>query len=743
MTTPQQPNGRVHNDLAGVVNGPAILAGSTGDIHLYPPTAAPLVPRQLRAAPPRFTNRHEELRHLERIMAGAATATPLVVLTGPGGVGKSALALHWLHANVDRYPDGQLFVDLGETPDHPMTPGDALAILLRSLGVDDRVLPATTGERQSRYLSLTAGRRIALLIENATTAAQVRPLIPRSTTGVVVVTSRTRPTGLAVDHQPAFVDIGLLDQDAARDLLLAAAGPDRLGDNPADATAVSRLCGRLPLALSIAGARLAVRPRLRLATMIAELADERRRLQALALPDDLSVRAVFDVTYRDLPDPLARLYRLLGQHPGPEFSTDAAAAAAGRPRDETADQLADLADRRILDELDDRYRLHDLHWLHARDQADPPGDHAEQHAAQRRIIIWYLRTALAADRTLMPGRWRVTPTHPDDPVTTRSFADGPAATAWLTEERANLVACVDLAERHGDDTLVWQLCQALWPLFFRQQHLDAWIATHHTGITAAIRCADPLAESKLRSQLGVAHLQVYAGLDREQQTRTDHEAGDRDQLHSRLNQSFADAERQFTAALTAARRCANAEAEATALESLGLTDLYAHRYAEALPWLEQSRDLASAIGDPRRLALLDRHRGRALGGLHRFAEGEAVLGDALHQLRAIEDRYNQARALTDLGELRLRPGAPGDPAEPLRQALDLMTAEDIPHEQARIAELLATVAQNHGDLDAARSYLQQALTWYARLRAPETATVSARLDHLSAPHGPSSPAAGS
>lgn len=742
MTAPQQPDGRVHNELAGVVNGPTIQAGTIGGgIHVYQPApATPVVPRQLRPGPPRFTNRRGELRRLEQAVSGAIAATPLIVLTGPGGVGKSALALHWLHANADRYPDGQLFVDLGETPGQPMTPGDALAILLRSLGVDERVLPATTGERQSLYLSLTDRRSVALLIDNATTAAQVRPLVPRTTTGVVVVTSRAPLSGLAVDHQPAFVAVDLLDRDAARDLLLATAGPSRSAEDPADADVVSRLCGRLPLALSIVGARLAARPRLRLAAMIAELADERRRLRALALPGDLSVRAVFDVTYRELPDPLARLYRRLGQHPGPEFSA-AAASAASRQGGEVAGWLAELADRHVLVEVDDdRYRFHDLHWLHARDQIDDP---AERHATQRRVVIWYLRTALAADHTLMPRRWRVLPTHPDDPVTVPRFADGPAAAAWLAQERANLVACVDLAEGLGDGGLVWQLCQALWSLFFLQRQLDAWIATHHTGIAAAVRCANPLAESKLRSQLGVAYLQVYASLDREQRSRADLTADDREQLLVRLRRSSADADGQFTGALAAARRCGDAEAEATALESLGLTALYAHRYAEALPWLERSRDLARAIGEPRRLALLDRHRGRALGGLRRFAEAETVLAGAARRLRGIGDRYNQARALTDLGEVRLRPDAPGDPAEPLRQAADLMAAEAIPHEQARVAELLATAARRGGDLDTERVQLEQALTWYARLRAPEAAAISARLARLASPDDPSSPPTGS
>ena len=586
-----------------------------------------------------------------------------------------------------------------------VSPVEVLGVLLRSLGTAPNAVPPSLEERAGLWRSMTADRRVAVLLEDAVTAAQVRPLLPASPGSVVVVTSRSQLTGLRVGLAAAPVPVRPLDDDSAVMLLTAAVGQARAAAEPQAVRELATLCAGLPLALAVAGARLHRRPRLRLSAVVTELGDERRRLATLVVPDDISVQAVFDVSYRELAAPVARLYRALGLHPGREFSLAVAAAAVDADPDEVRSWLDVLTEGSLLEEVDeDRYRFHQLFWLHAAGRAVAEDTAQQRLAVQRRVIAWYLTHAAAADMRVMPQRWRVGRAYPIIAITP-SEGDRDAALQWLERERTNLVGAVRLAADERLDVVAWQLCEALWSLFFRHKHHRNWLDTHEAGIDAARRCGDRLAEAKLRCQRGFAQLELG---------------------------EFDAATDDFAQALVAARATADPQALSTALESLGLAALAVADFSTALTWLDQALVPAQQVNDRRALALLAHHRGRALSGMGRHDAARELLSDALARIRAVPDLYNEARVLTSRGEAELRAGDLAAATDALHQALAGMRAARVPFEQARIVVLLAAVAQEGGDTASARDHLKIALELYQALGAGQVADVAARLASIPA-----------
>jgi tetratricopeptide (TPR) repeat protein len=707
----------IRNELSGTVLGPVVQAGHIDVVQIHQPATLGVIPRQLRVGADRFVNRTLELAAVDTaVPVGAAAASepvarpyPVVVLWGPGGVGKSAVALQWLHANSSRFPDGQLCVDLGGGTSTTVTVSEALGTLLRSLDVSPQVIPVSLAERAALFRSLTAGRRVALLLENAVTAAHVRALVPASPRSVVLVTSRSRLAGLSVGLGVEVVAVQPLEEAAAFELLRHSLGATRTEHEPTAIRRLVSLCGGLPLALSVAGARLAARPRFAVAAAVDELTDERRRLAALEIEDDISVRAVFDVSYLRLPEPVARLYRALGSHPGAEFGRGVAAAAVGVDDAEVDAWLAVLVDQSLVSELDDgRYRFHDLGWLHAAEQATAHDTDPAPAEVVERIVDWYLRETVAADLAVTPRRWRVGGIFEDLAGAASAYPDEKTGLAWLERERPNLVAAVGLAARYGLDEAAWQLCVALWSLFFKRKYHEDWLSTHDIGIAATQRLGDRLAEAKLRCQRGFACLELGRTL----------EAVD-----------------DFEQALRAGQQAGDRQAQSTALESLGLAALAARRYGDALDWFDRALTIAEQVGDERALGLLSHHRGRVLGPLGRGPEAFAALTRALAAMRNLGDRYNEARVLTSLGEEHQRTGHIEPAVKAWESALDTMR-KGAPFQAAQIALLLATAAQQQNHVERARRYLQEATGHYAELRVPPPPEVLERLAALPPPVSP-------
>jgi tetratricopeptide (TPR) repeat protein len=710
------------NELSGVVHGPAIQAASIhGGVHfsVARPAAFRLpAPAQLPPPPAHFTGRSKELASLDYIASQYSPARRLTVavIMGPGGAGKTSLASHWLHGISDGYEGGALFTDLrGQIPEAAAQPGDVLAGFLRALGTPEEQIPLGLADQVALFRTVTSGRRMIVLLDNAASAAQVRCLLPgpgpRTRPGaqagaepgtrpsLVVVTTRWRISGLAMEGG-CVVEAGPLDEVSAVELFGRMIGPERASAEQAAARAVVRLCGGLPLAVCVAGARLTQHPRWPIQRVADELLSRRHRLAALSLPGDLSVRGTFDVSYEALPAGAARMYRLASLLPGPDFSPGLAAAAVAADPGPTSELLEMLAAASLLEERgDQRFCYHDLVKLHAREKAD------EEPADQRRIVVtravdWYLRTAVAADIVVSPGRWRLNPMFEQASRSRPAYHAPAAALEWLEAWLPGLLATVETAHEEGLHQQAWQLCEALWGVFLYRKHFQEWISSHLIGLASAQTCGDPRAEARMRVQLGTA----YRSLGQ-----------------------YAVAGTHFTRALALAREEGHHIGEATALEQLALTDLSQGRPDEAIPGFTEARGIHERIGVPRGVALTTRHIGEAHRDAGRYPEAITELSRARSMLAALPDPYMEARVLTSLAQAHILAGRPHEAAQPLTEALDTMGRLGSPYEQARIHRFLADVASQLGDTATARFHLHEALTIFDETGAPEADQVRRKL----------------
>jgi hypothetical protein len=370
------------------------------------PAAAPAtpVPRQLPVPPRLYTGRARELAELDTVWHAHRTGAMVAVIAGSAGTGKTALALHWAHRSRDRFPHGQLYLNLhGHDAEGPVTAEQALSRLLQAMDVPAGRMPHGLDERAALYRSLLAQRRMFLLLDNAADTEQVRPLLPAGPNNMVIVTSRGHLSGLVARDGAHRITLDVLPDDEATELLRRGIGADRVDD--AVATALARQCANLPLALRIAADRVAGHPR-SAATLVDELSVHTDRLDVLVTDDDTTaVRTVFSWSYRSLPPDAGRIFRLLGLLPGPDISAAAVAALAGTTLPEARRLLDVLADQHLVEETaTGRYRQHDLLRAYAAERGAAEDGAAERAAAVRRLANWYLHTANAAGRPLLPQR---------------------------------------------------------------------------------------------------------------------------------------------------------------------------------------------------------------------------------------------------------------------------------------------------------------------------------------------------
>ncbi len=459
----------------------SILAGE--------PTAATAPgPAQLPRDVPAFVGRTDVMSRLDDIWT--TRAGPAVV-AGTAGVGKTALAIRWAHRNRDAFPDGHLYVDLhGFGPGRPVAPEDVLAGFLRALGVDGAAVPADPVERAARFRSLVHDRRLLVVLDNAQSAAQVRPLLAGGPSCFIVVTSRDSLAGLVARDGAVRVDVERLAPADARRLVRDLIGPRAHAEPAAVAELVER-CARLPLALRIAAEAIGARAGLRIADVVTEL-----DLDALDDTGDSTtdIRAVFSWSYRHLDDDAARLFRLMGRHPW-EAQPAALAALAGLDRATTERALTSLARSHLVEEARcGRIGMHDLLRAYAAELPEPDTD------AVRRLLAWYVRAAAAARQALIPQSppLPMTGVEPFD-VT---FADSAAALAWFETERPVLVGLVTAA---AEDDLVWRLAGALLTFFNIGKHWDDWVACDRVAVECARRAGDAFGEATILNGLGVAY----------------------------------------------------------------------------------------------------------------------------------------------------------------------------------------------------------------------------------------------
>lgn len=663
-------------------------------------------PRQLPPAPVNFTGRAEELAMLERF-ASAPGATPgIVVIIGSGGLGKTTLAAHWLHGAGDRYPDGVLFADLGG---HQLAdaarPDEVLDGFLRTLGVEPENIPGTLDQQAALFRSVTEGRKLVMFLDNAASAAQVRALLPgpgpRTEPSLVLVTTRWRITGLAADGA-RFLEIEPLKEPTAAELFGRVAGPDRVAADEAASREVVRLCGGVPLALCVAGARLASHPRWPVSRIARDLADERARLSALSLHGDLSVRAAYDASYQALPAPAALAYRAVALIPGPDFPADLATTAMDDERhgQELLDALSDAS--LLAEGRDGRYRMHDLARLHAREQ-EGPGLPGGVHGVIARSVDWYLRKAVDADRVLLLGRWHLGPLYADEDGAPPAYGSPADALAWTESHLPGLLAAVQAAHDAGLHPQAWQLCEALWGTFTFRRHYPAWLSSHQTGLLSARACADRRAEARMHIQLGGAHRSM----------------GD---LTTALG--------HFSRALELSREADDKLTKASALEQLSVVRLWQGRHDEAISGFKEARDIQHAIGRPRGIALMNLDIGEALAASGRQEEAVEYFGTADKQFGSIGESYHRARALTALGAALTGSGRSGEAEQPLGQALAITEEIGAAYDQAHVHVRLAELADVLGQPDRVRRHLEAALALFTELNAPAADGVRTRLAAL-------------
>jgi DNA-binding SARP family transcriptional activator/transcriptional regulator with XRE-family HTH domain len=370
---------------------PAVAPGQTQVHHALSVVTEHVAPRQLPAAPRHFTGRVQERDVLSGLLRPVERADGVVIaaLTGMAGVGKTALAVHWAHRIGDRFPDGHLFMDLrGFSPaGAPAAPAEILSSFLTALGVPAGQIPPCVAEQAALYRTLLAGRRMLVVLDNAQNAEQVRPLLPGSPGCLVLVTSRNRLTGLAAAEGARLLNLGVLPDADSCILLARGLGPERAEAEPAAVRELVALCGRLPLALCDAAARAVTRPGLPLAVLTAEMRDQQQRLDALETGEmATSIREVFSWSHVKLTAPAARMFRLLGLHPGPDVTVPAAASLAGMPIGLAYLSLAELCDENLITEhAPGRYACHDLLRAYAAEVARIYGDDRHPAAIRRAL----------------------------------------------------------------------------------------------------------------------------------------------------------------------------------------------------------------------------------------------------------------------------------------------------------------------------------------------------------------------
>jgi DNA-binding SARP family transcriptional activator/Tfp pilus assembly protein PilF len=471
-------------------------------------TALSPVPRQLPPAAGLFTGRHRELDQLAAVLDAHADSSATVVISavsGAGGIGKTSLALHWAHQHADRFPDGQLYVNLrGFDPSGtPMSPGVAVRGFLDALGVEPAVIPVDLDAQVGLYRSLVAGKHLLIVLDNAATTTQLTPLLPGSPTCAVIVTSRRHLTGLVTAHGARALKLDVLTESEARELLAWQLGPDRMAAEPDAVAELLAWCAGLPLALGIVAARASGHPDFPLAVLADELRDASTRLDGLDSGEtNLSLRAVLSWSYHALTPEAASLFGLLGLALWPDIGLTATASLTALSIARTRVLLRELETAHLVTQhAPGRYRMHDLVHLYAAEQAhhDQPTERSEE--ALRRLVDFYLHTTYTGARLLDPHRPPFDLRPPAAGCQPDPLAGEAEALAWLDTEHRCLLASQQFARDRGEHTQVWQLAWALHTFHYRRGHLQDLLVAWRAGLAATEHLGDPTTQAQARLHL--------------------------------------------------------------------------------------------------------------------------------------------------------------------------------------------------------------------------------------------------
>ena len=765
-------------DELGVDPGPELSELHTAILRRDPALAAPgvppvasqvptQVPAQIPARAGHFTGRAAELSDLDDALTGEEP--PIVVISGPAGMGKTSLAVQWAAGIAARFPDGHLFLDLrGHDPDHAVTAEQALAHLLRGLDVPEDRIPAGESARSALYRTLLHTRRCVVLVDDAGTVDHVLPLVPGSDTSVLVVTSRRSLTGLVARHAVRHIVLDALDDASSVALLGKVLGKARVASEPEATARLAHVCAGMPLALRIAAARLVGLPTRSVAELVDELSGA--RLEGLALEGDLrTVAAVLASAYRPLSPVAARLLRLLATVPAPTVSGHLGAALADVPVATIRATLGELSGAHlVIGAGEDRYRFHDLIREFARDRAAV--EEPEPDAVAGRLLDWYLFVADEANRLVNPDRDAVKPLF-RFPLPPLPFAAGRhEATAFLESERDGFLPVIQYAREQGMSTAAWHLVYLLASFYEMSGHWTERVELCRAGLDAARDAGDRAGEAEMLRALGVAYYMTRR-LTEAVETNLTALGGVRDigdlagegHVLNNLANAYADlrrfeeAEPAFREAAERATAAGNRIGVGLSQRNLGYALVRMGRAQESLAPLASALAIFDDIGNVRlRAGTLDtlgearRDLGRHADALRDFAEALAIsreigdrwlewellrscgithlaagdptaaldhFGQSLSVTRAVHDRNGEAIALQLIGHVHLRAGRTAEAAEHLELALAVRSQVPDGYEEAHIHRDLAELGAARGDDAAAALHRGRAVHLYLRVNA--------------------------
>jgi DNA-binding SARP family transcriptional activator len=682
---------------------PAPEGETVADDTEKPSPAAPLVrPAQLPADLASFSGRAAEMARAHALFTESERAASTLVigaLDGMAGIGKTTLAVHWAHEVADRYPDGQLYVNLrGFDPAvAALDPADAVRGFLEALGVQQHQVPTNLAAQAALYRSLLAGRRMLILLDNARDDEQVRPLLPGTAGCLVIVTSRNRLEGLIAAEGAHPLTLDLPPVAEARATLASRLGAGRVAAEPAAVDEIVAACGRLPLALALVAAKAAARPDFPLSVFAEELREAAGSLEAFsggAATTD--ARAIFSWSCRSLRPDTARLFRLLAAHPGADIAAAAAANLSGAGLRQVRQPLAELTRAHLLNErLPGRYAFHDLLRAYATERSEVIDTPVERRTALHRVLDHYLHTAFAAGQRLSPHRTPIVLPDPLPGVTPTELRDAEQAKAWFTAEAPVLLAAIRKAAEEGFERHAWRLTWTLQPYYDRGGHWHDWATAQHLALTAAQAGPDREGLAYTRLGQGLLHSRRHHNEESYRElSRAFDLFGELDnipgQAHaalvlgsvvSRLPDRNAHAVDHLKDALRLYQTAGHRIGEAWALNNLGFLAAKAmNDYELALDYCQQALVVHQELGDVQGEANAWDSIAFAYAQLGNHDEAIACYEQAAELLTTLGDRYYLASTLVRLGDTHHNAGH----IEPARHAWQeaMTTLTDLGHPEA-------------------------------------------------------------
>jgi DNA-binding SARP family transcriptional activator len=738
-----------------------------------PPEAAgttATAPRQLPPDVAGFTGREDLLAVLGRLLApangadggagdgaGRGTGTAVAAIAGTAGVGKTALAVHAAHIAADNFPDGQLYANLhgASAGLQPLQPLDVLGRFLRALGTDPSGVPAELDEASAMFRSELTDQRLLVVLDNAADAAQVAPLLPAASGCGALVTSRQLLTGL---DSATHLQLDVLPAGDAVALLGRLVGQDRMAAEPDAAAEVARFCGWLPLALRIAGGRLAARPSWPVSALAERLGDAQRRLDELEL-GEAGVRASFAVSWAHLDASAetvdraaAELFGMLGLLDSPEVGVPVVARLLDQPEDAAERALERLVDAQLLETpAPGRYRLHDLLRLYARELAGERHPAPERAAALTRALGLYVAAAWDAFELVRPGNSRLDRADDRWRGGGPGFDDQQAALAWLEAERSNLLIAIRQAAATPGvpPEIIIQIAHALFGFFLVRGHLRDWALVNQAALRAARELGDRAAEALAHNDLGLAQFEqgryAEAVAHHQQTLAIGRDLGDRHVEAASLNNLGLVYERQGRYDESAAcqqeslaikRELGDRGGQAISLSNLGYVQTLLGRYEEAVACQRESLAIHRDTGDRRCQAISLGNLGVVYERMGRYDEAVTCQRENLAIRRELGDRRGEAYGLHDLGIVYRRQGRPEESLASLRESLAIRRDQADPYGQADSLKELGITLRALGRPDEARTHLRQALTLFEELQTTDADQVRALLAERAGSVGP-------